>query len=166
VKIRKRDLLWILAYPLYQTVGTVRHEIGHGIIAWLEGATITGFDFLPTIDQQAICWGTIHYLGTTNWLVTAAPYFFDLLTFGIFFWLCMTVKFPRRWVWINTVIFGLVSPWADTYFNYIGFILKTNDIGKLLLVLPPFAVHGYMVMMIVLYGIGLGLVLEHATRRP
>jgi len=27
--LQKRDLLWILAYPIYQIIGTIRHEGSH-----------------------------------------------------------------------------------------------------------------------------------------
>jgi hypothetical protein len=48
--------------------------------------------------------------GNTTWLSTAAPYFVDLLTAVLFFWICMRFRFQRRWLWINTIIIGLISP--------------------------------------------------------
>jgi hypothetical protein len=149
--LRKRDLLWLLAYPLYQVIGTLRHELSHALVAWLEGATITEFKFIPTQGY----WGYVRWSGPTDWLTLAAPYFVDLLTFVIFFWLCTSIKFHRHWLWLNAVIIGMLSPLVNTAYNYSGFIRGTNDIGRLLQVLPPFAVHAYMVLTILLYCIGL-----------
>jgi hypothetical protein len=39
--LQKRDMLWILAYPIYQIIGTIRHEGSHALVALLEGARVT-----------------------------------------------------------------------------------------------------------------------------
>ena len=33
--LKREDLLWLLAYPLYQIIGTIRHEASHALLAWL-----------------------------------------------------------------------------------------------------------------------------------
>lgn len=163
--LKKSDLLWLLAYPLYQIIGTMRHEASHGLVAWLGGATITKFVFWPTVDQQrGFRWGYVQWSGPTNGLTLAVPYFADLLTFGLFFWLCMCISFPHRWLWLNAVIIGLVSPLANTAYNYLGSAQGANDIGRLLLILPPLAVHAYLALTMVLYGIGLWMVFKCAPR--
>jgi hypothetical protein len=160
--LKKTDLLWCLAYPLYQICGTVRHEASHALGAWLEGATITKFVFWPTVSSHGFRWGYVQFRGPTSWLTLAAPYFADLLTFGLFFWLCLRLRFSRRWVWLNAVIIGLVSPLANTVFNYLGAARGANDVGRLLHSLPPFAVHAYLALTIVLYGLGLWVVSKRA----
>lgn len=92
--MKKTDLLWTLAYPLYQTIGTIRHEGGHALVAWLQGAEIEEFVFIPRIRGDIFYWGYVRWVGNTNWLATAAPYFLDLLTFAIFFLICC--KLPGK----------------------------------------------------------------------
>ncbi len=107
-KLKKSDWVWLLAYPLYQVVGTMRHEVSHGLVAWLEGATITRFVFWPTVDpQRGFRWGYIQFSGPTSVLTLAAPYLADLLTFGLVFWLCMRVRFGRRWLTPPTIILAV-----------------------------------------------------------
>ena len=162
-KFRKTDFLWLLAYPLYQIIGTIRHEGSHALAAWLEGGTVTRFVFWPTVDQQRVFrWGYVQFGGPTSWLTLAAPYFADLLTFGLFFWLCVRFRFSRRWLWLNFVIIGLISPLANTVFNALGSGRPTNDIARLLHSLPPFAVYAYLVLTIALYCAGLWVVFKRA----
>lgn len=164
-KLKKSDLIWLLAYPLYQIIGTMRHEASHGLVAWLGGATITRFVFWPTIDpQRGFRWGYVQFSGSTGALTLAAPYLADLLTFGFFFWLCTRARFGRRWLWLNAVIIGSISPLANTAYNYLGSVCRRNDIARLLRVLPPLAVHACLVLALVLYGVGLWVVFKRAPR--
>ena len=32
MNLSPRDLFWTLAYPLYQLLGTARHEVSHGLV--------------------------------------------------------------------------------------------------------------------------------------
>jgi hypothetical protein len=45
-QFQRSDLFWLLAYPLYQVIGTTRHEASHAV-AMEEGATIAQFVVLP-----------------------------------------------------------------------------------------------------------------------
>lgn len=45
--LKKADLLWLLAYPLYQIIGTIRHEASRALMAWLEGSAFTNLCFGP-----------------------------------------------------------------------------------------------------------------------
>jgi hypothetical protein len=163
--LKKADFLWLLAYPLYQCIGSLRHEASHAVVGWLEGATITAFVFWPTLDQHwGVGWGYVGFSGPRSWLTSAAPYAADLSTFGLFFWLCMRVRFPCRWLWLNAVIVGLISPLVNTAYNYRGAPGGTNDVGYLLQVLPPLAVHAYFALTMVLYGMGIWVVSKRAPR--
>jgi hypothetical protein len=42
-KLRWADLWLLLAFPLYQTFGTIRHEGSHALAARSKGADITEF---------------------------------------------------------------------------------------------------------------------------
>ena len=88
-------MLWILAYPLYQLIGTFRHEASHAVVAVMQGARITEFVIWPAQGY----WGHVNWEGTTTIAATAAPYICDLLTFLVFFPGCMLARpGKRRWI--------------------------------------------------------------------
>lgn len=154
-----KHLLWFLAYPIYQVIGTFRHETSHAIMAILQGAQIEEFVFLPVLKEgKRVVWGFVRWSGPTNWLTTAAPYFCDLITFGIFFWICFRVSFSMRWIWLNLVILGMLSPLINSTYNYLGVFRGTNDVGRLAKALPGYSVHIYFIFTFILYVVGLVLV--------
>jgi len=148
------DLLWILAYPAYQLIGTFRHEASHALAAMLEGAKITEFVFWPTQGY----WGYVRWIGPVSSVTIGAPYLCDFLTFGVFFSVCMLVCFRRRWVWLNLVVIGILSPLVNSFHNYRGGLQGPNDVGKLLKLLPEEIVHGYFWVTISVYVVGLVIV--------
>jgi hypothetical protein len=163
--LRKSDLLWLLGYPVYQLVGTLRHEGGHALAAMLEGAAIREFVWWPTVREgKGFYWGYVCWYGHTSWWTIAAPYLVDLLTYAVFFWLCTRVTFKRRWLWVNAMIVGLVSPLVNSLYNYWGGFRSMNDVGRLLQALPPWQVHAYFASTLVLYGLGLWVVLGRSRR--
>jgi hypothetical protein len=162
--VKLTDFLWLLAAPVYLLIGTFRHEAAHAVVAWWGGATITAFVFWPTIYRDKLYWGYVAFDGPSSWQVTAAPYFLDLLTFLLFFCLCTRIDIKRRWIWVNAVAIGIVSPLVNSAYNYWGGLRGgSNDIGRLLIALPPTAVHAYMIGTIILYILGLLVVV--ATRQ-
>jgi hypothetical protein len=62
-RFQKSDMLWLLAYPLYQVIGTVRHEGSHALVALVEGAKIEQFVVLPSIVGANFCGATYPGLG-------------------------------------------------------------------------------------------------------
>ena len=150
------DLLWILAYPVYQIIGTLRHEASHALAALLEGARITEFVFWPTRGY----WGYVIWEGPVTSATIGAPYVCDLMTFGLFFVLCMAARFERRWVWLNAVVLGMISPLINSVYNYWGGLRGPNDVGKLLESLSPGFVHAYFWFTIGFYLVGLVLVFK------
>lgn len=152
--MKKRDLLWALAYPLYQLIGTARHELGHAAVAWLQGYPITAFVFWPTEDH----WGYVVWEGPVTAVSLFGPYVLDLLTFLVAFLLIVRVRFRRRWLWLNVVILGVISPLVNSFYNYWGGLRgSSNDVGRLLALWPPSLVHGYFGVTLGLYLIGVGL---------
>jgi len=151
------DLLWLGLYPAYQVIGTFRHEVSHAVVAILQGAGITHFEVLPSFGTTGFeHWGYVSWNGQTTWLAIAAPYFCDLLTFILGFLACWLIAFPRRWMWMNLLVIGLLSPLLNSLYNYAGGILhRTNDVSYLLAHLPPLAVHGYFIVCFILYIAGL-----------
>ncbi len=150
------DLLWILAYPVYQIIGTLRHEASHALAALLEGARITEFVFWPTRGY----WGYVIWEGPVTSATIGAPYVCDLMTFGLFFGLCMAARFERRWVWLNAIALGMISPLVNSVYNYWGGLRGPNDVGKLLESLSPGFVHAYFWFTIGFYLVGLVLVFK------
>jgi hypothetical protein len=156
--LKLRDLLWLLAYPFYQIISTFRHEGAHAMIALLGGGEISKFVFWPSMYKEKFYWGYVVCTGGKGWLFFAAPYLFDLLTFGVFFVLCMFLLFKKRWIWLNLVIIGIVSPLVNSYYNYSGGFQSMNDVGKLFRDLPAGIVRWYFIVSMSAYLVGLAVV--------
>lgn len=120
----------------------------------LEGARITEFVFWPTQGY----WGYVVWEGHGTAPTLGAPYLCDFLTFVVFFSICMLVRFDRRWVWLNIVVFGVLSPLVNSFYNYWGRFQSSNDVGRLLALLPENIVHGYFWLTISVYLVGLVIV--------
>jgi hypothetical protein len=157
-RLRRSDLIWLLAYPVYQTVGTLRHEGAHALGAVLGGATIQRFVFWPSWWHGAFEWGYVEWSGPTTWLAIAAPFLGDVLTFSIAFAICSRLPVRRHWIWVNLVILGLISPLVDSAYEYVRGLRAGGDVGYLLTVLPPPAVHAYFIATLLLYFVGLAYI--------
>jgi hypothetical protein len=68
-----KDLVWVLAYPLYQLVGNLWGEARHALAAVLRGARTQESVFWPSFTQPALRCGYVSWSGSTDWLATAAP---------------------------------------------------------------------------------------------
>ncbi len=159
--MKKTDLFWAFAYPLYQLIGTFRHEASHALAAWLGGAQINKFVIWPTfLIKGEIRWGYVEFSGDGSWIIYAAPYFFDLITFLFFFWLCMRATFKTRWLWVNAYIIGLISPFFNSLYNYFGILNSTSDVGKLIMSLPDISVHLFFILTLLLYFLGMVIVFK------
>lgn len=124
------------------------------MVAILEGARITEFVFWPTQGY----WGYVRWYGPVSYPTLGAPYLCDLLTFGVFFSVCMLVRFKRHWIWLNLVVIGILSPLVNSFHNYLGGLRGPNDVGKLFNLLPEGIVHGFFWVTISVYLIGLVVV--------
>ncbi len=155
LRLRLSDLLWLFAYPVYQILGTLRHEGSHAIAAILQGAQVTEFVFWPSMREQGLYWGYVRSQGETNWLFLAAPYVTDLITFVLFFAICMRVRFRRKWIWLNLIIIGMISPLVNSLYNYWGSENSYNDVGRLFANLPREIIHGYFILTLIFYVIGI-----------
>ena len=155
--MRKRDLFWLGALPVYMLLGTIRHEAAHALAIWLHGAKIEEFVILPGFLDGQFYFGYVSWTGEdVSWAATAAPYFLDLLTFSVFFAISAFVRFNRRWIWLNLVIVGLISPLLNSGYQYLKPALGMyGDIPALLEELPQAYIHTYMSITILLYLIGL-----------
>lgn len=142
--MKKSDALWLLALPIYQFIGTARHEFSHALAAMLQGAAITEIKLLPSIHPTAgFLWGYVRWTGgSPNWITKAAPYFCDLIVLAIFFLLCSRAHRMPRWLWLNCFIIGIVSPLMNLVYNYRKIFTRSfGDVNSLVLHFPPAAVH-------------------------
>jgi hypothetical protein len=145
------DVMWILAYPLYQSIGAFRHEASHALVAVLQGARIREFVFWPASTGSGFSWGYVSWTGSTDWVATAAPYLGDLITFALFFGVCARVKLKRHWVWVNLVVVGMISPLVNSAYNYLNGLRGRGDVASLLRELPDPAVHSYFAITLLAY---------------
>jgi Peptidase M50B-like len=150
--LRRSDAWWLLLYPAYQVIGTARHEGGHALAAWAEGARIERFVVLPSRPNGVLYWGYTVWSGQVDWLVAAAPYLLDLLTVLAF---APLVRYARRWphaVRMNLIIIGLLSPLVNSAYQYVLlFVRPTNDVGVVASHIPDVFVHAWFAIALPLY---------------
>jgi hypothetical protein len=156
-RIRAADLRWLLAYPIYQTIGTIRHEASHALVALVEGGRIERFIVWPSLMHGRWLFGEVEWSGPVNWVAVAAPYLGDVVIYALFFVICTRLPISRHWVWLNLVILGLISPLLNSAYEYLLALAgrSDTDVGYLLAVLPAPAVHVYFVVTLLLYVVGL-----------
>lgn len=153
--MRKKDFLWAFAYPIYQIIGTFGHEGSHALAAMAEGADVTDFVFWPNFDLGRFMWGYASWHGSTTWFTLAAPYFCGLLTFFVALLITLEVKPKPRWLWLNILIIGMLSPFINSVHNYRVGLGGRWDVGELLSSLDPIAVHLYFILTLVFYAWGI-----------
>ena len=81
----------------------------------------------------------------------------------------MLICFKRRWIWLNLIAIGIISPLVNSIHNYRGGLEGPNDVGRLLKLWPDNIVHGYFWLTISLYLVGLVIVFSlsrTATSQP
>jgi hypothetical protein len=150
-RLYRGDLVWLLAYPLYQLLGTVRHEGSHALAVLLEGGRVIKFVFWPTW-QDKFYFGYVRWAGQgLDWKVSFAPYFVDLLWFVAFYFVCTRVLFRRHWVWVNLFIIGLVSPLVDSLYRYVSSFFREGDLTSVYAAVPAWTVHAYFIITTVFY---------------
>ena len=107
----------VLWYVLIRRTGvdflsTLEHEITHCIFAWLT------FNRVVALRATLKSGGHMRYLGTPNWLIQTAPYFFPTVTVAMM--LAMSLM-NRHW---GPVMYGFLgasisyhvtSTWAETH---------------------------------------------------
>ena len=113
--------MWLLALPAYLLILILRHEGSHALSAVLyEGAELTAFELLPGIsDQGAFVRPHIRASGATSSVTAFAPYLADVVTFAIFFPVCLLVVRLPKWLWLNLAVVGVLSPFLNSLSNYV-----------------------------------------------
>jgi hypothetical protein len=165
-RLHRSDLLWLLAFPIYQTLGTIRHEGSHAITALAEGASIDRFVFWPSFLNGRFYWGYVQWTGVTDWLTTAAPYLNDLFLFILTIIILSIVSIKRHWLWLNVVIVGLLSPFANSAYNYLKMLIQdSGDVRVLRLTLGPLASHAYFIITLGFYFTVLYFIFKRSCKR-
>ncbi len=149
-RILRQDWLWVFAFPLYQIIGTIRHEGAHALAIMLEGGRVIKFVFWPTWERQ-FYWGYVQWSGQTDWLISAAPYLADFLTFLAFYLICTLTRVRRHWVWVNLYVIGLLSPLINSGYRYVSSFFRTGDLTPVLSAVSPWTVHAYFLLTLALY---------------
>jgi len=145
-----RDSVWLLAYPLYQTIGTIRHEGAHAVAILLEGGRVDEFVFWPTWGER-FYWGYVRWSGRADWLVSAAPYLLDLITFAVFYLICTRARIRQHQLWVNLAAIGLISPSINSGYRYVSSFFRVGDLTPVMAALPPLVVHAYFILTLALY---------------
>jgi hypothetical protein len=160
------DLWWLAGYPVYQSIGTIRHEGSHALVAKIEGANITKVVLWPNTDLGRFTWGYTQWDGQTSWLTTAAPYFCDLIWFVGFFFLVTRVPIRNHMLWLNLVIVGLISPLVNSFVQWMAGIFGSSqtDVAKWLADGPDGLIHLYFLLTIAAYVLGLVAVFWRVPR--
>ena len=159
----RASLWWLLALPFYQLLGTLRHEGSHAVAAIAAGGRVHTLAFWPTYTAGGGWrWGYVQWTGAGGWPIVAAPYLCDLATYALAFVLWQAWPKAPRWVQLNLLIIGLVSPLVDTLYNYAGALWGRNDVAYLLHTLPPVGIHAGFLGAIMLYLVGLWLIARRA----
>lgn len=166
--MRAKHLAWLLAYPVYQVIGTARHELSHAAAAILQGAHVTQVQFFPShLAGKGWYWGYIRFTGGTNgWAVPAAPYLGDLITFGLTAWIFLRFPGMPDWAKANLFILGILSPWLDLAYNYQKvFTLGNGDVVDLMCALAPISVNAVFIFALVSLG-AWAVVIFRTRKRP
>ncbi|MFZ1934307.1 MAG: hypothetical protein WCB27_14350 [Thermoguttaceae bacterium] len=155
--MKRSDWCWLLALPVYQLVGTARHELSHAVVAAWQGARITQIEVLPSFQPEGFLWGYVTWTGGhADALAAAAPYLCDLALFLVFLPLCTLAVRAPRWLWINCFIVGLLSPLIDTAANYSKLFRRdTGDVNELVARFSPVLIHSLFLAALLFYLIGI-----------
>lgn len=153
-RLRRTDLWWLLATPLYFVVGTLRHEASHAAAVLLRGGDVTRFVVWPQRDLGHLTFGYVTYSDTHSWVVTAAPYLVDLLVFLVGTWVCRRLLERSHGLWLNVLVLTSFSSLLNSVWNYRPRESPRGDVWWLLHLLPDAAVHAWFLATGVLYALG------------
>lgn len=126
----------ILLYPLYQVLGTIRHELSHAFSAIWHGADVEEVRVIPHRRDGKLYFGYVAWVGDLTdeqrVKVYMAPYFTATLFMAL--WVAMlTVDWTHEGFHAFAVwtILCLVSPLVDILYNaFRGVFYGSGDIAE------------------------------------
>lgn len=119
-------LIHLLAYPIYQILGTLRHEGAHAIAAMLYGFRIIEFKVFPHVADGKWYFGHVYYdtggeEPSSN--IHLAPYYVDVICGVALAAVLRLVEFSNvHWALFALIMLG-VSPVLDTGYNVMKWFL-------------------------------------------
>lgn len=116
----------LIGYPLYQILGTIRHELSHALAGIIQGIGVREIHVLPSHIDGKWYWGFVRY-GVSDlprWWVYLMPYFVNILHIIAGLWLVPYVaKFGIIHAWYAAIVLTLFSPVLDVVYNGVKFLL-------------------------------------------
>lgn len=127
-------LVHALLYPLYQILGTAKHEYAHAIAGKIQGLDILEITILPERVDGIWYWGRVRFIGKANVLTLIAPYIVDLIFMvigiGIFKYFEPFLLDHINMLFMATIIF-IFSPLVDLIYNLLKWVLcNSGDFAK------------------------------------
>ena len=124
-----RDAPWwvwithLLLYPVYQVLGTLKHEGAHALVGIAQGLRVLEFHVLPERINGQWFWGRVLMSGRLSTLGFLAPYIVDLAVFtaGLMVgqWVSYDWWMAHAWVFFMTMILLVVLPLVDVVYNVV-----------------------------------------------
>lgn len=123
--------LWVVniaLYPVYQVLGTLKHEGAHALAAKAQGLNVLDFRFLPFREGGSWYWGYTRFDGQPNKTTILAPYYADALVFIVGVVLFFEVK--EEWwsahisLFFPCFILMLILPLIDVLYNLGKWMIK------------------------------------------
>ena len=132
-------LIHLLCAPLYQIIGTARHESSHALVGWVSHLDILEIRILPSRHNGRFLWGLVRFdpktlAGNMNVHVYLAPYYVDAvwLAPGVALYvtgLAEQIASPHLALFAGIML--VVSPVVDTVYNLGKWALKgLGDFAK------------------------------------
>ena len=126
----------LLLYPVYQIVGTLRHEGAHAIAAIISGFEIVQFRFWPSKVDGVFYWGFVRwrarmpyefgYPPRASRHVFLAPYYVDLVFIVAGAVVLAAVEISEPHVYMVALVSLIISPIMDCIYN----IAKARWLGR------------------------------------
>ncbi len=121
----------LLLYPVYQVLGTIRHEFAHVLAALFQGVEVLEVRVFPSRIEGKWYWGFVRVdpnARLSRWFF-GAPYLVSALTIALGF---AVVPYLTGHEWLAAVIFCWASPALDTLWNLCKWWFKdTGDFKQI-----------------------------------
>ncbi|NSW53738.1 MAG: hypothetical protein HPY85_14650 [Anaerolineae bacterium] len=165
MKLIKKDSHWLYALPIYLLINSLRHQIANVIAVLLTGGRLTRFTLLPDFSPAGwLRFSNIQWVGGEEWLILAAPYVADLITFVVFFLLLQRKVVQKRWLFINLLILGLLSPVFNSAYDYFSTVFVATDVSRIISHMPyEELVHLYFVLTLSFYVMAIQYLLQNSA---